>query len=109
MWGIDVPIQQVTPSDMLQDAADTFKERAEVYGDNYKNFGKVMMTLFPNGLKIEGVDGWNRLGIIVQIISKLTRYCENANKGGHDDSLNDLAVYSSMLRSLDKEINEIPF
>jgi len=104
-----------SPADLLQESVDMFRLKHEMYGDNYKNFGKVMASLFPNGIKEffdDQVDHWNRIGVLVQIVSKLTRYCENYTKGGHDDSLLDLSVYASMLRELDLEIakrNEIPF
>lgn len=101
-----------TVPDMLHEAADTYRQRAEVYGDNYKRFGYVIGALFPDGvthLKKPGVDWNSRYGLLMQMVSKLTRYCENFNKGGHDDSLQDLAVYATMLRELDKEINEVPF
>ena len=100
-----------TPADYLQESVDTFKQRNMLYGDNYKLFGKIMHVA-GNGddkWKINSVSDWNRLGIIVQIVSKLGRYFENFNKGGHDDSLKDIAVYASMLRELDAEINDIPF
>jgi hypothetical protein len=87
---------------MLEQSAATFAERHAVYGDNYKKFGEVCMPML-SGIKIEHAGDFNRLGILVQIISKLTRYCENFNRGGHDDSLNDLAVYTTMLRELDAE------
>jgi hypothetical protein len=119
MWGIlgqNKPVQwpdlkykalKTSPADMLQDAANTFKLRNELYGDNYKKFGHIMKILNPTWEC--NVENWNRVCLLVQIVSKLTRYCENFNKGGHDDSLNDLAVYAAILRSLDKEINEVPF
>lgn len=99
-----------SPADLLQQSVETFKQRAEVYGDNYKRFGKIMALLIPAGTEIvANPEALNRLGLLVQIVSKLTRYCENFNKGGHDDSLNDISVYAAMLRSLDQEINEVPF
>lgn len=88
---------------MLRDSAATYEQRNKVYGDNYKSFGTAMFGLFPNGLKIETTDDWNRLGILVQMASKLTRYAHQFPNGGHDDSLLDLAVYTTMLRELDAE------
>jgi len=92
-----------TVPNMLRQSAETYEERNKIYGNNYKNFGKVMVGLFPKGVKVETVDDWNRMGVFVQMMSKLTRYAENFTKGGHDDSLLDLSVYSSMLRELDME------
>lgn len=97
-----------TVPEMLQESAETYRLRKEVYGNNYKKFGHVMMALKID-FKISRTDEWNRLGIFVQMVSKLTRYSENWNKGGHDDSLNDLAVYATMLRELDRQYDDIPF
>lgn len=89
----------------LRKAADIYAERNAIYGDNYKHFGKVVEALFPNGVNsVPGADKaeqYNRLGVLIQIISKLTRYCAQFEKGGHADSLDDLAVYACMLQELD--------
>jgi hypothetical protein len=90
-----------TVPEMLREAAATYEERNKLYRDNYKNFGRVMAGLFPKGLDCADVDDFNRLGTLIQIVSKLTRYCVNFERGGHDDSLLDLAVYSQMQRELD--------
>jgi len=99
--------------DMLEEAAETYRERNKIYGDNYKNFGSVMQSLFPGGIECRSVKDFNRLGVLVQVVSKLGRYCEQFEAGGHGDSLLDLAVYSQMLRELDEESSnlgqELPF
>jgi len=98
--------------EMLREGADTYEQRNALYGDNYRNFGRVMQALFPRGIECQTVDDYNRLGVLVQIVGKLGRYCEQFGNGGHDDSLLDLAVYSQMLRELDEEIRnrpEVPF
>lgn len=87
--------------EMLMEAAETYKQRQAIYGYNYLQFGHVMMALFPNGITIEDIDTWNRLGIFVQMITKVTRYASQMGEGGHDDSLLDLSVYSQMLREVD--------
>lgn len=96
---------------MLRECADTYEGRNALYGDNYKTFGILMCSIFPHGLSCQSVDDFNRLGVLVQIVGKLGRYCEQFEAGGHDDSLLDLAVYSQMLRELDEEIRnrEVPF
>lgn len=92
----------------LRAAAGIYEERNKLYGDNYKRFGLVVAALFPDGISIasaeDPVKAGNRLGVLIQILSKLTRYCENFNRGGHADSLEDLAVYAMMLRELDADI-----
>jgi hypothetical protein len=87
--------------EMLRDAAAIYEERNKLYGDNYKRFGYMMAELFPNGLSLKGPDDFNRIGIFVQVVSKLTRYSENLTRGGHADSLDDMAVYAMMLQELD--------
>lgn len=98
-----------TPADLLHESAEVFEQRNKLYGDNYRRFGAIMKLLFPSELVVATADDWNRLGLLVQTVAKQTRYCENFNKGGHDDSLCDLSVYAAMLRKIDQEMNEIPF
>lgn len=92
----------------LHQAAAIYEQRNALYGDNYKRFGKLLAALFPDGISIasaeDPVKAGNRLGVLIQILSKITRYCENFERGGHADSLDDLAVYAMMLRELDEGI-----
>jgi len=88
--------------DFLRDAAAIYEQRNALYGDNYKRFGLVMVALFPHGMNLESSEDWNRAGIFVQMVSKITRYA-NCWSSGHDDSLDDLSVYTMMLRELDEE------
>lgn len=92
----------------LRKAAEIYEQRNALYGDNYKRFGPVMKLLFPDGLTIKYDDDWNRIGILVQMVSKLTRYAQNFKAGGHEDSLDDLAVYTMMLRELDEDFKADP-
>ena len=87
--------------EILEDAAKTYRERNALYGDNYLKFGRIMKEMFSD-TEIT-VDGFNRLGVFVQCLSKLTRYAENMNTGGHYDSALDLSVYAAMLAELTKE------
>jgi len=96
-----------TVPEMLRDAASIYEERNKLYGNNYKKFGWVMNSMFE-GIFFQAEptpDDWNRIGVIVQMVGKITRYVENFNRGGHKDSLDDLAVYTMMLQELDNEIN----
>jgi hypothetical protein len=89
--------------DMLRNAAKIYEDRNKIYGDNYKRFGEIMHSLFPNGLTLHNADDFNRFGVFVQVVSKATRYAENFVRGGHSDSLDDAAVYAMMLQELDSE------
>lgn len=95
-----------TVPEMLRGAAKTYEERNKVYGDSYKSYGTVVQSLFPEGLELDSDDLHNRFGVLTMMISKLTRYCQNFEKGGHADSLHDLSVYATMLNELDAEFNE---
>lgn len=86
----------------LEEKANLFSERAAVYGDNYKRHGAIVAQLMATqSLDPTDVDAMNRFGVLTQIVSKITRYAENFNRGGHDDSLDDIAVYAMMLKQLD--------
>jgi hypothetical protein len=87
----------------LQTAMDTYRERNKCYGDNYKHFGRVMTALYPDGLTLADKSDWNRLGVFIQIMSKLTRYVADPHKG-HHDSIHDAGVYCMMLEELDAAI-----
>ncbi len=102
----------------LRDAATLFEERNAQYGANYTNFGKVMEALFPNGISVTGPVEMRRLSLVVHMMTKLTRYCNNFWRGGHTDSLEDLSVYAQMTSETDAqarveeemlaELDEIP-
>jgi hypothetical protein len=96
-------------SEMLQAASDLYEERNALYGDNYKRFGTIMVELFPEGVVITEAEDFNRFGVFVQMVSKITRYAEQFSKGGHVDSLIDTAVYATMLRELDELLRDSKF
>lgn len=84
----------------MEAAVKTFRERNVLYGDNFVHFGKAMQAVFPNGARFETVDEWNRLGVLVQIVAKCTRYGASFSEGGHVDSAHDAGVYSFILEGL---------
>lgn len=91
--------------EVLQEAANTFKERHAVYGDNWRTVGRTMKALFPKGLALTTEDDYNRFHILMLQVVKLTRYTENWSSGGHEDSQVDLSVYAAMMVQIDQEIN----
>lgn len=84
--------------DILEAMAKTYRERNAVYGDNWKNVGSVMMTLFPQGVELRDADAFNSWHLFELIIVKLTRFA-NGNLT-HIDSIHDIAVYAAMLEAL---------
>lgn len=97
--------EEKTAADHLKEGAETYRQRQEEYGKSYETFGDVMCALLPEGLRIEAGnrDGFVRLGVFVQIISKLTRYTGAARRGGHKDSAHDLMVYAAILEEVTRE------
>ena len=92
--------------EVLKAATNTFKERHDVYGDNYLVVGEVMKALFPSGIYLQDEDDHNRFHLFMLQIVKLTRYTQNWDNGGHEDSLLDLSVYAAMLVDVDRKIND---
>lgn len=88
--------------EMLRKAADIYEQRNAVYGDNYKTFGSWAAPLLAD-VTARSPRDMNRLGILIQIMGKLGRYVANFNRGGHEDSLIDMAVYAMMLSEMDQD------
>jgi len=89
----------------LREKADLFNSRSEVYGDLYKEFGGIMKPLVGE-VNLKSELDFCRIGVLVQIVSKLARYCKNYSRCGHNDSLDDLAVYAMMMKELDTSLQE---
>lgn len=89
----------------LRDAAELFEKRNAAYGGNYAIFGRVMAAMFPDGLGDGNLteDEWGRLCHVVLLTVKLTRYVRSLRRGGHADSLDDMAVYAIMSAELDEQ------
>lgn len=85
----------------LKDLGALYEERNALYKDNYKNFGKTLSGLFPNGLMLQTAEEFNRFAMFIQILHKASRYANNILDGGHLDSLDDLSVYAQMLQEFD--------
>ena len=98
------PLFQVLAVYIVQLLAD----RHALYGDNYHRFGPIMKLLIGNQkINPASADDMARLGIFVQIVGKITRYGEQFDRGGHDDSLDDMAVYAMMLKELDNKLRHL--
>jgi hypothetical protein len=103
------PIHAVPPHEaivrletILDGMKRTAQERHEVYGDSFLTFGKIAAALWPNGLAVGTEEEFARLGVLVQILSKLCRY--SATPQGHIDSAHDMAVYSAILELLTEDL-----
>lgn len=93
--------------DIMEEGAQTYRERNAIYGDNYVTFGSMMVALFPQGLTLSSVEDWNRMGIFFHMADKMTRYTAQWENGGHADSVHDLMVYSAMLGEIDNAYRDL--
>jgi hypothetical protein len=93
-----------TVPDRLRTAAQLFEERNALYRDDYKATGTLMRGLFPNGLGDGELTDTEmaRLSMVCKMAQKLGRYAANLRRGGHADSLSDLAVYAMMAQEMDE-------
>lgn len=92
----------MSPDQRLKELAKLFQERNAQYGSNYLQFENVLRALFPYGLHITKDGEFGRLILVMHLITKLTRYTQNMQQGkGHEDSLDDMAVYAMMLQEHD--------
>lgn len=90
-----------SPSEILQEAAQTYHDRNMIYKDNYKKVGEIMHCLFPDGIPDSSVEGYNVWHLFELMIVKITRFANTELK--HTDSMRDVAVYAAMIESI---INE---
>ena len=95
--------EKKTVPESLAALGEIYKDRNMLYGDDYKGHGNVMMALFPMGIVLNNQTDFNRYSCLKEIVTKISRYAMNFNRGGHDDSLDDIAVYSQMLKELDND------
>lgn len=86
-----------TVPEIFEDNIKTYKERMETYGPTYRQYGHIMMGLFPKGIFVADAEQWNRLGVVQACVTKLARYCNNLD---HIDSAHDLSVYAAILEEL---------
>lgn len=90
-----------TPDQVLDEAAELFRERNGAYGDAYLRHGKLMASLFPKGITLKDENDFIRFGIFNMMMSKACRTAENFPTGGHEDSSLDASVYAAMLHSVE--------
>jgi hypothetical protein len=99
MTGNDDKAARSVP-EIMREGADTYEQRNALWGDNYKEAGAVMMALLPRGIELRTADDWNRFGLFMHVMNKVTRYAQNLDSGGNLDSAHDLMVYAAMLEEM---------
>ena len=88
---------------ILDQMADTFRQRNAVYGDNYRMVAKLVKVLFPKGVPSELVvtDQWHLFELKLVKISRFA-----ISNLTHIDSIHDDAVYAAMIESILHEQKE---
>jgi hypothetical protein len=90
-----------TVDELLCELAEMFLEKNKLYDEQYASFGETMMTLL-GPIEIKTAKDYSRYMTVFNMVTKIKRYCNMMKKGSHHpDSLDDLAIYSQMLRRLD--------
>lgn len=100
--------QNKSVEEMLAEAAKTYKMKNKDYGDSYRNFGKLMLLLFPDGVNLSSEKDFNKFGVFVQIANKFMRYSNLCNTGSVNfesiaDTLKDMGIYSFMGVGIESE------
>jgi len=97
--------KEQTLGDRLDKLKSIHDQRNGLYKDAAFRRGEIMLALFDGEMPdLKTEEDVNRYGIFQMIVSKLTRYAVTFENGGHEDSLDDLAVYSQMLAQYDNKI-----
>jgi len=95
------------PDELLKNFSNIFLEKNsdDCYGNSYKDYGKLCLLLFPNGLTLNSKESFDRFGVFSMIVHKVLRLSKALNTGRFNvekpfDNAKDLAIYSAMLAEL---------
>lgn len=90
-----------TAADVLQEAADTYRERNAQYKSNFKMVGPIMEILFPEGApaRLLGHDAFHLFELVIVKLSRLA-----ISELTHEDSARDACVYLAMIEAIMKEL-----
>lgn len=92
--------QNKTAADVLQEMADTYRERNAIYGSNFKMVAPLVAVLFPDGVPPELVTT-HQWHLFELKLVKLSRFA--ISNLTHVDSIHDDAVYSAMIEAILRE------
>jgi hypothetical protein len=91
--------------DILNHAEAIMMERNKTYDHPDDLHSEIMCMLYPEGL-VSNIAKMKRFKYIMLIVEKLIRYKFNIDKGGHEDSLIDIANYAFKLAAYDRKMKE---
>jgi hypothetical protein len=89
-----------TTADILRAAAQTFEQRSAVYQDNNVRAGAMLAAAFPGGIFLSTPQDFERFILFALLFVKMSRYSVQW-RDGHEDSMQDTAVYAAMMEALD--------
>jgi hypothetical protein len=100
------PVSETNVVPIFEEAMKTYIERSKVYGPGgFEEHGKILLALFPSGLTLSTEEEFSRWVVFNNILTKVCRYAKHLNKGGHQDSIHDLGVYSFIMEDFDARSN----
>lgn len=76
-------------------------QRGSLYGTDYLSVGVSLAGIFPGGVELHTASDFARFALFIHAHGKLVRYATQFSEHGHGDSLDDLSVYSQLLRHTD--------
>lgn len=86
-----------TAADVLEEMAETYRQRNAVYGDNFRMVGKMMAVLFPDGVPKEVLHS-DQFHLFELTLVKLSRFAVSGLQ--HQDSVHDAGVYCAMQEAI---------
>ncbi len=99
-------LQSKEVPELMEEAIEIYKNKNQDYGDSYKIIGHVMERIFPKGITLNNASEFNRIGALILILTKITRYAnlfskEKINFDSKSDTTLDMGVYSFILTYLE--------
>ncbi len=93
------------PENLLE-AAETYAQRGEVYGEGWRRMGRILNGFFPDGVVLKDARDMARFHTFAVCVAKLNRYAEMLPEGGHLDSAHDLINYAAILEERTQECSK---
>jgi hypothetical protein len=91
------------PDECLKAGLKTMEERVAIHGGahTYQKFGPIMQGLFPYGVTLETEEDWNRMGILMMLVHKLSRLSNDVlNPEPNPENAHDLGNYGFIMEAI---------
>lgn len=90
-----------TADEVLNEMAETYRERNAVYGDNFRMVGPLLNVLHPEGVALNTSEDHEVFHLWSLVMVKLSRFAISDLE--HEDSCHDAAVYLAMIEGILRE------